>query len=629
MFNKISILSNMDTGVILIAVFPLIIAFIFYLYYYFSINVSVLKPNIKIFKHIAEVAGKMQDNSIDNLSLLDNSLPDALPIEFYRAWQNMKRQLNQKFTEGLLPEASVFFREAEMLTLPSRRGEIKSSGAISVFLMIISVAASYTYDMMYYKDLGAAFVLGISCSAVIAILQIVFYVSDSRAYTKMIMAYQEFLSAFEMAVPTVNDVSASALLLEAFEKNQKLFEAMTDNISDSFEENVNKMTSSIDSFTKDAVLRVLSESMENLTKEHINPILADINHTVNSTMKELMRQQESGVKELAESFAQQLAETLKTRIDSLSDTLTDYQDRVETQDAVFESRINEQNAAFENRINALNTSLANSHTETEKWMEKQSGLLEKSVLTHDRMALLMELEQENREQMQLDLKLTSDSIATLKDQIQSFTDQSLDFSNKSLSAQQRFGEIVDGMTENIHSAMESAGKEIAVGINKAVADNAKAIEELAVQSQLLRDDYGRFFEQRDASTKQTIEDMDYQIQGMIGRMSEDIGNILDKAIRENGEILAQYRENTSSIAQSFEEQAMSLNLYAKEIHSDIAGLSENLNASVEKFSSDIKEGIEFVFTDFDKGMAELTMRISDTVESINDSVENLSKILKS
>ena len=58
--------------------------------------------------------------------------------------------------------------------------------------------------------------------------------------------------------------------------------------------------------------------------------------------------------------------------------------------------------------------------------------------------------------------------------------------------------------------MESAGKEIAAGINKAVADNAKAIEELAVQSQLLRDDYGRFFEQRDASTKQTIEDMDYQ-----------------------------------------------------------------------------------------------------------------------
>ena len=613
---------------ILILLLPLLIEIIIVLYYFIKSNKTVLSANTLVLDKITDGAKDIIDSKVENITVLSEKMPSVVTAEFGSAWLKVTNQSKTSYNQGILPKASSFFDVDRIINIPARRDEVKSLWFVAVFLMLMSVMLPYSFDVIRFGESQGSFVLGFLCASAIALIQIIFYISNNKTYAKAMASFNRFLDEFDRVIPTANDLDAPALLLEAVNRNQLSFELMTKNISDSFLDNTNRITSSIDAFTKEAVVPVLSESFCQLTKEHITPILADISKAVNSTMRELMRQQESGVKELAESFAQQLAETLKIRIESLSENLTDYQNRVEKQDSIFETRMNEQNAAFENRIDTLNTSLSQSQIQIEKLMEMQSSLLEKSVLSYDRMALLMESEQKNKEEMQLDLKKTSDSIAILKDQIQSFVTQSLDFSNNSLSVQQRFGEIVDGMTENIHSAMESAGKEIAGGINKAVADNAKAIEDLTVQSQLLRDDYGRFFDQRDESTKQTIEDMDYQIQGMIGRMSEDIGTILDKAVRENGEILAQYSGNAASVARSFEEQAMSLNIYAKEIHSDIAGLSENLNTSVEKFSSDIKEGIEFVFTDFDKGMAELTRRISDTVESINDSVENLSNVLK-
>ncbi len=181
----------------------------------------------------------------------------------------------------------------------------------------------------------------------------------------------------------------------------------------------------------------------------------------------------------------------------------------------------------------------------------------------------------------------------------------------------------------MREALAGAGREIASGINEAVGDNAQAIADLTSQAQALRQDYETFFNRSDESAKRTLEEMDYQIQGIITRMSEDVGVMLKTSVEENGMILAQYKDQTADLLQSFDEQSRSMSIYAKEINMDIAELSENMGTSVAEFTEKIREGIQFSISDFDKGLAELAERIANTVENITDAVENLPASIKS
>ncbi len=188
-------------------------------------------------------------------------------------------------------------------------------------------------------------------------------------------------------------------------------------------------------------------------------------------------------------------------------------------------------------------------------------------------------------------------------------------------------DMMDNITERMNEAMTNAGREIAHGIKEATADNAEAISMLTEQAQNLRGDYDTYFSRLEGSTLKTLDDMDYQMKGIIARITEDIGAMMKENTSANAEILEKYKDNTVDLLQSFDEQARSIGLYAKEINMDITDLSNNLQASVGEFSSKIQEGLRVTFSEFDSGLSELTQRIANTVESISDAVESLPEAL--
>lgn len=188
-------------------------------------------------------------------------------------------------------------------------------------------------------------------------------------------------------------------------------------------------------------------------------------------------------------------------------------------------------------------------------------------------------------------------------------------------------DMMDNLTNRMKEAMAGAGKEIAVGIKEVTSDNAEAIANLTEQAQKLREDYENYFSRLDDTTVRTLEDMDYQVKTIIARITEDVGAMMENNIQANGDILEQYKDNTTNLLQSFDEQARSIGLYAKEINLDINDLSDNLRSSVEEFSQKMQEGIQGTLQEFDGGLAELTQRIANTVESISDAVEALPQAL--
>jgi len=191
----------------------------------------------------------------------------------------------------------------------------------------------------------------------------------------------------------------------------------------------------------------------------------------------------------------------------------------------------------------------------------------------------------------------------------------------------QMSELISGMmtdiTERMNEAMAGAGREIALGINQVTAENAEAISNLTIQAQQLRDDYSTYFERTEDSTKAMLENLDYQMHGLMTTMTEGIGELLKDTVQENANTLSQYKDQTMDLLQSFEEQAMSISLYAKEINLDITDLTTGIKAAVADFTANIQEGVKLTIGEFDQGLAELTDRIAITVESISEAVEGL------
>lgn len=606
-------LRSMNPAVVAAACIPFLVCAAVWFYFYIKYNRKVLKKLESTFRRINSCTKNLMDCKMENLDAMDEVALDSTTLEFAAAWQKMKGQVRRRYTEEVLPEASSFFRKAAIIDVPAHRGSVKTIWGVSILLMLLSVLLPLiTETVMNGHANVIASSAGLLPAGLILVGLLLFSGLDNLAHNKTLEAYQRFLFLFDTVLPTADGMAGPALLLDASRKNQKAFEAATETMVTAFSQDTEKISDAIDAFSNGGVLPALHAAMKELTVGFIVPAMSDIKDTLNETLDQVVMKQESGIRELTDSFAARLADTLELRMNKISDGLSQYQSRME-----------EQNSLYQERIDALNGLLAQNMREFSDFMENQKEILCGSAEVLKHADELYQQETENAMKRNEHENKMLEIINEFRSQTEKFAQDAMAFTMESGKAQQSFGVLVTSITERMQESLMGAGREIASGINKAVGDNAKAIADLTVQSQALREDYETFFQRREESTKQTLDEMDYQMQGLITRMSEDIGTMLKASVEENGSILSQYKNQTADLLQSFDEQARSIGLYAREINMDISDLSKNLGASVTEFNEKIREGILLTVSDFDKGFAELAGRIANTVESIADAVENL------
>lgn len=752
-----------DFIAILVAVVPILVGLLIWIVFYYKSNVKVLKVLEKDFSKVSAAAENLKACSMKNLQLLDaalypptsgskkdgntsgsegkNKSDKSSRTEFDAAWKRMMIHGSSRYTEEIIPDGESFFPKEALLMVPAGRDSIKyiwgSIAALAVFALWLTP--------VFVILLGSQFPLldaigGLAAAGALVIIHLLFTALDLRGFRKAEKAYHRFLYAFDTALPTASGLAGPALLLDATRKNQKAFEEMSASMKDSFRKSTDKITKSIDEFTKGGVLPAIEDAMRELIEGHIVPSTEDMKNKVNETldkasaaqsdaigimktdiantlitvsekqqtsmadiskqMADILRtvaeRQESGMKELAYGFAARLSDTLQMRMDRIGEAMEEYQARMdsiavmqqkslEEYSTRYESMFEEQGKKYQtmaeehqNRIDGQNADYVNRMQEQNKaYLHKLESLsMEEKARTEERNSEYQRLMDELNKTHQKKTEDLNGILAGSMEKIASFTEgqsesmnrteallakleaiqgntaetasqlqngladmvgltvkmqnQSEEFSNdvktiteKSAQAQVQFSELVKDITGQMQRAMADAGREIAEGINKAVEDNAKAIADLTEQSQALRDDYEVFFTRNEETTKNTLEEMDYQVQGIIMRISEEIGTMMESSITRNGEILSQYKDQTADILASFDEQARSIGLYAKEINMDITELSHSLGSAVTEFNEKMREGLGLAISEFDSGLAELTSRIANTVESIAEAVEAL------
>jgi hypothetical protein len=81
--------------------------------------------------------------------------------------------------------------------------------------------------------------------------------------------------------------------------------------------------------------------------------------------------------------------------------------------------------------------------------------------------------------------------------------------------------------------------------------------------------------------------------------------------------------HSGTMLENMDMQVRNLGTYAREIADEMDELNGNLRDSVTEFKEQLHGGVEKTFNDFDRGLGEICLRLSDTIEKIRDSIDDL------
>jgi len=195
-------------------------------------------------------------------------------------------------------------------------------------------------------------------------------------------------------------------------------------------------------------------------------------------------------------------------------------------------------------------------------------------------------------------------------------------------AAQAAAKFLNDVIIEMNKAMDGVGHEIAESITKASSESVEIVDRLAETTGKLKEEYDTYFTRVENQSRTNMDDMDFHMQSVIGRFSEDAMGVMEKLEGNITKAMELFEGNTADLISSLDEQSRSIGLYAHDLNIDIADLSGNLKESVKIFTEQIQGGVVRTFQDFDEGLSEVSGRLANTVESIRESVENLPKALK-
>jgi len=589
--------------------FPLLFALALWIRFYFLYDVAVLNRLSDTLKNIIKQGSFSEGCSRQNIEILEAGMNSQTPPSFREAWDRLRRDMDTQYQGGFIPEAGAYFDLESLILVPGGRKSISSLWAgfgILALLSLISPILSYFFVRRMLSQ--TAFVLGFWCLFNLCIGHAVFVLADQKAFQQAINDYNCFIKLFNRVMPVAGTLTGAALLLEATERNQEAFRSSAD-----------KVVAKFDTFSSEVVLPALKESMALLIDGTLVPAVERIEVSLKNAMDSFSERQEEEMKTMTGAFADKLAGTLELRLRSLSKTL-----------GKVEAGLGAVNTQLENNLTGMDAVV----NEQKLTVQQISDILlktrdiqlagnQKQDLFNDRLGALGE----NVNRMEATLGRFTMESGQLS-QVLGAAQENLSINVENL--QEQYGnlnrlitDMMRNITDRMNDAMTSAGREIGKGIQGATADNAQAITELTEQATKLHDDYDTYFSRLEDNTKQILDDMDFHVQNITAKMAEEISSMFKDILEQNTQVLDQYKDSTANLLKSFDEQARSIGLYAKEMSYDITELSANMKGSVAMFSKQIQEGINLSIGEFDSGLAELSIRIANTVESIADAVENI------
>lgn len=189
-------------------------------------------------------------------------------------------------------------------------------------------------------------------------------------------------------------------------------------------------------------------------------------------------------------------------------------------------------------------------------------------------------------------------------------------------------QLMANIAAEMSKTLGGVGGEIYKAIMDASVNTSEIVERLAETTEKIKSEYDFYFTRVESQNQNTLNDMEFHMQAVLTRFSEEAGGVMDKLENSVTAAMGMFQSSTAELLSSLSDEARSIGLYTKDLNLDVADLSNTLKESVQLFTESMNTSTEKAFAEFDNGLSDITLRFANTIESVRESVENLPKALE-
>ena len=509
----------------------------------------------------------------------------------------------------------------------------------SVLSFLICTAVPVLFDKLNF--LAQGLVIG-AISLLVSLL----------ACVTVSLSYRARLRTLKLSLSNFHSALSSRLISAEAPTNTALILRSNNEAIESFGKSVDMLTKKIESFVSAQITPAVADAFDKSIAAHVGPALDNLNNGATESIGKLADEYER-ILEVNNRISTYLGESIESASEITRNAEVLAAAARETTVSVKEiaERNDELSKDVAGRLAVLSESL-------DAFVEKMNEGLESNAQTaeklSDAMLKIASISDEHIDEsaktaaaiIETMTKTTSDAIEehftkyalSMTKDVQFILDnnsktcealaQSVIKIDEAGSAQfEKASEVAASMITDISKemrhAMKNIGTDVADTIQQAYKENEKYINTLTERTEKLVREYDAYFEGLDKNTNDIMTNMDMIVTSSLTRMADEFSIIIDSFNKTVSESAERYEVNSRELVLSFTEQTRDMGLYAHEINIDITSLSENLKDSVSIFNKNIQQGINQTFTEFDRGLAEFTRRMTNTVEAIRESVDRL------
>lgn len=583
-------------------------------------SVSQLKALVITMKYMAPCF-------MENMEILEESMSKLKEKTVLEAWKNFSQDTRMLLGGTITPEPKAYFNYDEIYAVPRGEKEFSTLWAvlfalgIFVFCLTPAIVLMGGFDLAF---LPIAFGISLSSAAFVALTFVVFFIYFRRTTALAERELALFVKSLETVLPVGSIGAQTGLLLEGTRQN-----------TIAFENTAKQIGNRIDEFTVNGITPIVARSFENAIEKNLTPGVNRMEANLAELSSAIVMRQEAGMKTLADSFADRLTDTIEVRIQAMCENV----DKINGSMKELENNMNVSITTLETSLQADRGALAQACERIKEAAEIQKSASENISVLSSHLEATEKLVDTLMSWDELIEKSSLVIADSLRSAVESNVETAKGLANTMASlanagteqyekAAEAGAKFLNDIIIEMNKSMDGVGHEIAESITKASSESVGIIDRLAEKTDQLKEEYDTYFSRVENQSRSSMEDMDFHVQAVIGKFSEEAMTVMNKLEENITKAMGMFEGNTTELLSSLEEQSRSIGLYAHDLNIDIATLTGNLKESVQLFTDQIHNGVERTFQDFDEGLSEVSGRLANTVESIRESVENLPKAIR-
>jgi len=616
-------------------------------------------PVGKTVSALNQAAKKLQEyppcdmNNLDNADKIAHDEFSSVPASrLLESWQWYITDASSLYLRQAVPSPKAYFPFDILAENLRVKNDYARSSFMGVFLSVFSFLICIVIPTFQGQGddymTGVGFAVG-SLAMLICML----------AFIMTTLSYRTKHRNLKIALNNYSISLASRLVGAEAPNNTSLILRSNKEAMESYKQSIDTLANKIDKFVSGQITPAVAETFNKTVAEYIGPALNNLNNSANESLNKLSLEYDK-ILQSNKEVSSFLNESQKSAaaVAASADTLTQASKETSAMVRDISLRNDEISADITNRLGGLTESIteftaklneglasnAKTAEELSKAMQRITSIGDEHINESAKTASVI-IQSISDETAKMALK-TSEAVEALfsKYAMQMTKDVELVMESNSNTAKalaesvikidnagsaqfEKASEVASSMITDIsremRNALQNIGTDVADSIQSAYKENEKYINSLTERTEALVKEYETYFDGMTKNTSNIMADMDFVITGALNRLSTDITEIIDKFNETVSGSAERYETGSRELVMTLSEQTREMGLYAHEINLDVTSLAGNLKDSVTVFNKQMNQGINHTFTEFDKGLAEFTKRMTNTIDAIREAVDGL------